>query len=361
MQLICFFAYLIAERLALKFFINKKHCIILILFALLLSFAVVIISADRQTVNSEPIDNISENADVSAKGRIYNFLLLGQDEVAGLCDVIIIVSYDTNLHKIEALQIPRDTYASYTTASYRKLNGALHALGGIEKLISFIECSLGISIDYYAKVNIDTIADVVDKLGGIELYIPMDMFYDDPYQNLTINLEKGSHHLDGNRAVQFLRYRAGYVRGDIGRLDAQKIFLAALIDKVLNDMSVSDMISIALSLISKIETNISAAECIFFISQIDSIKSENIALMTMPGEDIKSQSGAWYYIINRDEAYKIIKKYFSPSINENDFDKDRLFTSIYRDGFNRIYEAKNTYKTKRYTANEICRDGINID
>ena len=48
-------------------------------------------------------------------------------------------------------------------------------------------------------------------------------------------------------------------------------------------------------------------------------------------------------------------------INENDFDKDRLFTSIYRDGFNRIYEAKNTYKTKRYTANEICRDGINID
>ena len=328
---------------------------------LVLSFFTLFFSINYQKNASAPADNFPKDTDVSIKGRTYNFLLLGEDEAANLCDVIIIVSYDTNSHKIEALQIPRDTYASYTSASYRKLNGALHSLGGMEALAEFIENSLGIPIDYYAKVNVEAIADTVDKLGGVELYIPMDMYYFDPYQDLKIDLKQGTHLLNGDSAVQFLRYRAGYVRGDIGRLDAQKIFLAALIDKILNGLSISDIIPIALGLIDKLDTNISARDCLYFISQINNIKSENIALMTIPGEDIQSQSGAWYYIINREESYNIIKKYFSPLLNEADFDKERVFTSVYRYGFNRIYDAKNTYKTERYTADEICRDGINID
>lgn len=327
----------------------------------MLSFFTLFFSINYQKNASATADNFPKDTDVSIKGRTYNFLLLGEDEVANLCDVIIIVSYDTNSHKIEALQIPRDTYASYTSASYRKLNGALHSLGSMEALAEFIENSLGIPIDYYAKVNVEAIADTVDKLGGVELYIPVDMYYFDPYQDLKIDLKQGTHLLNGDSAVQFLRYRAGYVRGDIGRLDAQKIFLAALIDKILNSLSISDIIPIALGLIEKLDTNISARDCLYFISQINNIKSENIALMTIPGEDIQSQSGAWYYIINREEAYNIIKKYFSPLLNEADFDKERVFTSVYRYGFNRIYDAKNTYKTERYTADEICRDGINID
>ena len=307
-------------------------------------------------------ESTGENdTEVSGGAGSFNFLLLGEDDAANLCDVIIIVSYDTASHKIEALQIPRDTYASYTSASYRKLNGALHSLGSIEALANFIERSLGIRIDYYAKVDIDVIAQTVDKLGGIELYIPRDMYYHDPYQDLQIAIEKGRHLLDGEHAIQFIRYRAGYVQGDIGRLDAQKIFLAALVDKLLNDLSVTEIIPIALGLIDKLETNISASDCLYFISQIDSISSENIALMTMPGEAIQSQSGAWYYIINREQAYQIVREYFSPTLSESDFDKDRVFTSVYRYGFNQIYDAKNTYTTERYTADEICRDGINID
>ena len=82
------------------------------------------------------------DTDVSGKGMSFNFLLLGEDDAANLCDVIIIVSYDTASHKIEALQIPRDTYASYTSASYRKINGALHSLGSMDALADFIEKTL---------------------------------------------------------------------------------------------------------------------------------------------------------------------------------------------------------------------------
>jgi LCP family protein required for cell wall assembly len=355
------FAYSLAERLAMKLFTNKSHLTILItcisIFALLtLLFSFALQKSEFERESTDP-----NNIDVSIEGRTFNFLMLGEDEVANLCDVIIIVSYDTASRKIEALQIPRDTYASYTSASYRKLNGALHSLGSMAAFADFIESSLGIPIDYYAKVDIDIIAETVDKLGGVELYIPTDMYYFDPYQDLKIDLKEGLHLLDGDSAVQFLRYRAGYVRGDIGRLDAQKIFLAALIDKILNDSSISDIIPIALGLIDKLDTNISVADCLYFIPQLKNIKPENIALMTMPGEDIQSQSGAWYYIINREEAYNLIKKYFSPALSELAFDPDRVFTSAYREGFNRIYDAKNTYKTERYTADRICREGINID
>ena len=327
-----------------------------ILYASILVFSLILGSTSTGIPSESQNDRITSLSD-----RSYNFLLLGKDKAADLCDVIIIVSYDTKTHKIEALQIPRDTYASYTGASYRKLNGAHHSLGCIDKLVEFIERTLCIPIDYYLVTDMDTISDTVNKLGGIEVSIESDMHYSDPYQDLSIDMKAGKHTLDGEEAVKFLRYRAGYLRGDLGRLDAQKIFLASLVNKILTESSIHDIASIALGLIDTLETNISISDCMYFISEIGKIKLENIALMTMPGEDIQSQSGAWYYIINREEAYNIIKKYFSPSISEADFDKDRLFTSMYRYGFNRIYDAKNTYKTERYTADEICRDGISID
>jgi LCP family protein required for cell wall assembly len=306
----------------------------------------------------EPLYN---DAISSQNNQTYNFLLLGRDNAADLCDVIIIVSYDTQTHNIEAMQIPRDTYASYTSASYRKLNGAVHALGSAAKFSEFIESSLGIRIDYYVSVDLETIAETVDKLGGVEVAIAQDMVYNDPYQNLSINLSKGKHLLNGKQATQFIRYRAGYVRGDIGRLDAQKIFLASFVKKILKESDAYDLASIALSLLNKLDTNVSAADCLYFISQIGNIKMENIALMTMPGEDIQGDSGAWYYIINREEAFRVIQRYFSPSLTEEEFDRERAFTSIYRQGFNAIYEARGIYKTERYTAEDICRDGINIE
>lgn len=342
----------------MNFFTKEKYLKIITLCLLVLSSVIIFITLNSDE-SSEVIE--PEDQDVIAKGRSYNFLLVGKDEAADLCDVIIIVSYDTQTQKIEALQIPRDTYASYTSASYRKLNGAVHSLGGVCQFADFIERSLGIAIDFYAAIDIDTIADTVDKLGGVEINVAQDMYYNDPYQELLIDLKAGKHILNGDQAVQFLRYRAGYLRGDLGRLDAQKIFLASLVKKILTDSDVSDLAAIALGLLNKLETNISVSDCLYFISQIGNIKSENIAFMTIPGEDIQSQSGAWYYIINRKEAYNTVKKYFSPSLKEGDFDKDRVFTSIYSQGFNRIYEAKNTYKTERYTADAICRDGINID
>lgn len=348
-----------AERLVLKISINKKHGTAALAGILIISLIfLAILQSNMGGRESTPPES---EPTASSKKPSYNFLLLGKDDAADLCDVIIIVSYDTQTQKIETLQIPRDTYASYTSASYRKLNGATHALGSAEKFAKFIENSLGIPIDFCISVGLSTIEKAVDMLGGVEVEIGEDMVYDDPYQELSINLSAGKHLLSGREATQFLRYRSGYVRGDIARLDAQKIFLAAFVRKLLTESDAHDLAGTALSLLGEIETDISTSECLYFISQLPNIKMENIALMTMPGEAVQSESGAWYYIINREEAYATVKKYFSPSLTEENFDPERAFTSIYRRGFNEIYEARGIYKTERYTADIICRDGISIE
>ena len=70
-----------------------------------------------------------------------------------------------------------------------------------------IEHTFGIPIDYYVLVDLEGFIALVDELGGVELDIPLDMNYDDPYQNLHIHFTKGVHKVDGQGAMEAVRYR----------------------------------------------------------------------------------------------------------------------------------------------------------
>lgn len=304
---------------------------------------------EQEVINIEPTDD----------GKIYNFLLLGEDTAAGLSDVIIIVSCDTKNSKMCVLQIPRDTYAEYTSAAYRKMNAASDILGGGRAVADFIEDNLGIAIDYYVIVTLDLISEAVDTIGGVEIDVPIDMFYSDPAQNLTINIKKGRQTLDGEQAMQFIRYRAGYLRGDLDRLDTQKIFLSALLKKIVEKRDVCTLIKLASVILPGAESDLSYQSCIEIITSVGIPKMSNISFVTLPGEDIQGSSGAWYYIMNRQAAYKIIKDNFSPMLEECEFDKNKKFTSFVRSGFNEIYEAESGFDAIIYSAEQI-NGGINI-
>lgn len=290
----------------------------------------------------------------------YNFLLMGVDMSERLADVMMLVSLDTKNNTLAVAQIPRDTYAEYTTAAYRKINGCVSSLGNGRAAADFLEKTLCITIDHYITVDLDGVAKTVDMLGGVEVNIPENMSYEDIYQDLKIELKAGKILLDGESAKQFIRYRSGYVRGDIARLDAQKLFLAALGQKMMSRGTV-DLVRPVVTLISESESDLTVSDCMFFVSSVMSIDSSRIFFLTLPGSDVRTDNGTWYYIINKRQTYNAMKSYFFSDAEYANFDKDRAFTGTYSKEFNSIYDAESGYEAEIYTADKVNREGIEIE
>ena len=137
---------------------------------------------------------------------------------------MFVVHFDSEEQRTSLVSMPRDTrvkiasdvvsYMEKESKYYQsptKLN-AVHAYVGKEKgpemTVKQLEDILGIEIDHYVKVDLNAFRKIVDAIGGVEVDVPQNMFYEDPYQDLYINLKKGPQLLDGDKAEQLVRFRS---------------------------------------------------------------------------------------------------------------------------------------------------------
>jgi len=294
-------------------------------------------------------------------GGTYIYLVVGKDEISGLADVIMLIFFDTENLKINIVQIPRDTYFNCTGRTYKKINGAVSALGGIDRFAAELEAALGIKIDHTVEFTLSALGELVDLIGGVTVNIPHKMEYSDPDQNLYIYLEPGEHLLDGDKAKQFVRYRSGYARGDIDRIDAQKIFMAAFIEKMIT-VSILKLPSIISLMLDEIKTDMSFTECLSSARKALSVKLSDVVMLTMPGSDIKTEAGTWYYIINRRAAIKVVNSYLCSGdamVCSEQFDAARRFTNESYPDFEAIY-YDSEYNIEEYRADEVNEKGITI-
>ena len=291
--------------------------------------------------------------------RTYTFLLTGKDRAAKLADVIMLASFDTEDHEICVLQIPRDTYFNYTDKDYKKINGALSNYGGVAEFSSKIGEALGTPVDFYVSLDLDAFVEVIDLIGGVEVNVPCDMEYNDPYQNFSVHLMRGKQTLDGKTAMQFVRFRSGYIRGDISRMDAQKIFLASLVKKLSETKNPVTLCNIFKTVMGNTETNLSEKDLIYFAYHFLQCDSYDMLFVTAPGEDIQSDvSGAWYYVLSRSAMDELLYEHFSVGNAKNDFDKNLNFVDKNVKSFYDIYNKYCSYKI--YRADEIMNDGIEL-
>ena len=288
-----------------------------------------------------------------------NFLVLGKDEASGLYDVIMLVSYNATKNEIGVVQIPRDTYAEFTESSYKKLNGAVAALGGERELCEFLSNALSVKIDHYISLDLFSLGEIVDVLGGVEVDVPFDMDYEDPAQKLSIHLKKGKNILDGEAARKFVRYRSGYLEGDLGRMDAQKLFLAALVKKLKSDLSVFEIGAIVAAVSDNIKMNIPMTSVIPLAKQLMAIPAENVRFVTLAGEGaVAKSSGASYYVISRPSSIEILNLLLGASVTEESFDRERVFLNERYGSFGDIYNSYAEYKI--FDAKTLVQSGIEI-
>jgi LCP family protein required for cell wall assembly len=185
-----------------------------------------------------------------ADGPGYNYLLVGSDSREGLTaaqkstlhtgsaagrrtDSIILVHVPQNGGKPALISLPRDSYVPIPGHGSNKINAAF-SIGGPNLLVATVEQVTDLHIDGYVEIGFAGFASVVDSLGGVRICVPFHM--NDPKAH--INLQKGCQQLDGPNALGFVRARYSDPRGDIGRAERQRQFLAAIMKKALTPSTV---------------------------------------------------------------------------------------------------------------------------
>lgn len=334
-------------------FLKNKKIVLAFVFVCAFSLITAVALSGAEAV---PTGKTEENGDVQRKAVRRNILVLGKDSSSGLCDVIMIASLDSTDGELNIIQIPRDTYARYSESGYRKLNGAQKILGSKE-LCEFLKKSMGIDIDGYLLFDLKSFCDVVDAVGGVEIDLPFDMNYEDPYQDLSIHLNAGKQVLDGKASEMFVRYRSGYLRGDLGRLDAQKLFMSAFIRKVSEIDSAATLTRIVLSVLGDIKTDLDLPTILELMAGAKKIDTGNITMLTLPGEDVRiSDRGAWYYVISKKGGAEAVRDHLGGEAGG--FDIDGVFTNPKYPRIEKIYSSE--IGTTPKSAEEIEKNGIEI-
>lgn len=235
------------------------------------------------------------------------FLALGLDaqDVASAqndrTDTIMLFRYTPETGKMSVLSIPRDTRVMIPGKGMDKLNHA-HAYGGPELTIKAVNNLLDMNIEHYVRIDYNLVKEVVDTLGGVEVDVPMDMRYSDPYANppLKIDIKKGVQVLDGDESMQFLRFRSGYGDQDLGRIRAQQNFIESAIEEALKPSNITKAPSMIRSGVNNIDTNIPVTTMLSYATELNNIKTENLYMATMPGEP--SMIGGVSYFIHEEEG-----------------------------------------------------------
>ncbi len=197
-------------------------------------------------------------------------------------DTLMLVSFDPQRHRINALSIPRDTYAAIPGAAAQKINAA-YAIGGPRLTIRVVEALLGVPVHYTVKLGASSFARIVNALGGVEIDVEKDMKYTDTWGDVYINLKKGRQILSGDQTTQYIRFRSD-AEGDIGRVDRQQKVLRAILHKLKSPLTVLSTPRLVQAFGRNTQTNLSAGELITLGLFAMRHGSEDIHTATLPGE-----------------------------------------------------------------------------
>lgn len=250
-----------------------------------------------------------------------NVLVLGSDEKqGGRSDTIMLVRIQKDFQPV-IISIPRDTRVKIEgIKGYSKINAA-YAYGKAKLAAKTVEDVLGVKIDKYVVVNYEAVEKIVDLVGGVDVEVPFHLYYVDttPGKELYIDIPAGLQHLDGKKAVEFLRWRHNsngkeYGKGgDLGRIEMQRKLLYALIEKMLKPQNIVRLPVIVQTVSKYTDHNFTKGEIMWFIQNISKFDTQNIMMTILPGQP-KYIDGISYYILNEEKCKALIADLDEPEI-----------------------------------------------
>lgn len=286
----------------------SKICLVLSIIGI--AIWTVLFSANN-VVSKDTLSAISESIAESKepKKEEITFLISGTNE--NLTDTIIFGKYNTVQNKLYMMSVPRDTYTTNEVCIGHKIN-SIYRGKNLDAFLTEIKELLDVDIDYYAIFDSSFVREVVDEVGGVEIYVPQRMYYSGGNPRIVIDLQEGTQVLNGEKAEQFLRFRSGYANADLGRVEAQRSFIKAFIQTLLKKENITNIPKVVKIALDNTKTNATTREIMKYADEIKEINIDEIVSLTMPNTP-KYIDGKSYVIADKEEARRIIKEDWNSS------------------------------------------------
>ena len=245
---------------------------------------------DGTAEDSDAIQTISNGRERKSK-YCYNILLYGVDNDAGGSDTNMLMRFDAVIN-----------------SSYNN--------GGTEALRSNIEDMLGVPVDFYVSVDLKGFIALIDQIGGVEFDVPCDMDYDDPYQDLHIHFKAGLQKLNGQQAMEVVRFRhnndnTGYGgRQDLGRIGTQQAFLKTVAQKL---MKLENVPAMAETFLKYVKTDLTLGNLMWLANQALSMGGmDAISFATLPGDGSGWYKGMSVYALDPEQVLEMTNSMLNP-------------------------------------------------
>ena len=283
----------------------RNFLIFLVVLALALTAAVVFLL---------PRQPVADTGLGQRKDGVSTILLVGTDAGGSRTDTLMLLTANRAEGALSLVSIPRDTLVNgpYSVPKINSVYGANNGGDeGIEMLLTRVAQCIGFRPDGYLLVRLDAFVEFVDILGGVEFDVPVDMYYNDPSQDLYIALESGRQLLTGEQAMGLVRFRSGYTDADLGRVQVQRAFLSALIDQAVSVRGVAASPRLLQLLRGSTQTDLTAGNLLWLAETALLADRSNIETATLPGSARTIGDGS-YYVLDPASVAQTVNTYCSP-------------------------------------------------
>ena len=225
------------------------------------------------------------SSDILSYNRI-NILIVGCDEIEnnGRADTIVFLSISPKTKDVLILSIPRDTRVEIPERGMDKINHA-YAFGGKKLISETVSLFLDVPIHFYAIADFNGFVNIIDELGGVEIDVEKEMHYVDKAGGLDINLYPGKQILNGEKSLQYIRFRHDQL-GDLGRIKRQQKLALAVIEKMMNFDSITKIPQISEEMKGYIETDIKVQDAVALANLFKGINQEEFKIETIQAKPV---------------------------------------------------------------------------
>lgn len=245
-----------------------------------------------------------------------NFLFAVYDNKGVSVDTVILGRIDLSANKLDLVNIPRDTLVNVSWDLKRISTVMQRENGDIQRFLNELGSILGFSIDYYALIEADTVADIVDAIGGLYYIVPRNMVS----VSENVSLSSGLQWLNGARAQMMLKFcfgdnGSGYPDGELGRIKTVQDFIMELLAMYISGSEGPNIDEVIKVLAENSEGNIDEALLRSFADVLYEADGSNIRFATMPGANVRIRNTT-YYEISAVEWAEMVNEYLNPYAEE---------------------------------------------